>query len=153
MTKSPGMWPPIIMLAHSRTNLPAKTRVFLHTLGLLSGSRDALLESCKSIVSIHTDYGTEKGIARLTETPLDVILPYLHTHKETDHGMDTELFTEDRPTSDSEVFCEEIEPHPGCEEPMVSFDTCLEGPDMMHIIHNATNNMGDVLASYGPMLS
>ena len=34
---------PIIMLARSRTNLPAKTRVFLRTLGLLCCSRRALV--------------------------------------------------------------------------------------------------------------
>ena len=56
---------PIVMLAHSRTNLAAKSRVFLHTLALLAGNRDALLELCKSVCNFHTDYGTEKGLARL----------------------------------------------------------------------------------------
>ncbi len=143
---------PIIMLAHSRTNLPAKTRVFLHTLGLLSGSQTALLELCKSVVSIHTDYGTEKGIARVTETPLEVILPYLHSQKEKNHAMDMDIFIQDLPSEDTEVFSGELEP-PTEPEPMVSFNSSLEGPDMMHIIHNATNDLEDVLVSYGPMLS
>ena len=63
---------PIIMLAHSRTNLPAKTRVFLHTLALLCSSRSALCELCDSVVSLHTDYGTEKGISRISDCPLDL---------------------------------------------------------------------------------
>ena len=36
-------------------------------------------------------------------------------------------------------------------EDVVFFKGSLEGPDMMHIIHNATNNLGDVSTCYDPM--
>eukprot|EP00435_Cladocopium_sp_Y103_P070956 s111_g36.t1 len=39
------------------------------------------------------------------------------------------------------------------DEDVVSFERSLEGPDMMHIIHNATNNLGDVLTCYDPMMA
>ena len=155
---------PIIMLAHSRTNLPAKTRVFLHTLGLLAPNRAALVELCQSIVSFHTDYGVEKGIARIADVPCDVILPYLHADQrgldvsEQANVLDFDLFSDHMPLDDMELFSDETAQQPqqdtgGDGEGIVSFEGSLEGPDMMHIIHNATNNLGDVMSCYGPTLA
>eukprot|EP00435_Cladocopium_sp_Y103_P046299 s241_g13.t1 len=152
------------MLAHSRTNLPAKTRVFLHTLGLLAPNRAALLELCQSIVSFHTDYGVEKGIARIADVPCDVILPYLHADQpgfdasEQSNVLDFDLFSDDLPYDDVELFSDETAQQPqqdrdGDGEGMVSFEGSLEGPDMMHIIHNATNNLGDVVSCYESTLA
>ena len=146
---------PIIMLARSRANLPPKTRVFLHTLGLLCCSRRALVDLCDSVVSIHTDYGTEKGLSRISECPLDTFLPYLHVN-EPQHLEDCETFAEDFPMFDSDLFVDEDGQEHGAGEVndnMVSFDSVFEGPDMMHIIHNATNYLEDVVDCYAPTLA
>ena len=148
---------PIIMLAHSRTNLPAKVRVFLHTLGLLCRSRSELKELCESIVSLHTDYGTEKAICRVRRCPLDVILPYLHApslqSKAAACQEDHEMFLDQEDAGhvcDADVFVDDCLPQASVDE--ASFDLTLEGPDMNHIIHNATNNLGDVCDCYSPCL-
>lgn len=143
---------PIIMLAHSRTNLPAKTRVFLHTLALLCSSRSALCELCDSVVSLHTDYGTEKGISRISHCPLDLFLPYMHAGEEVTGKGDSEIFAQEFQAHDVEnLFVDEE-----CQdvwEGVVSFDPCFEGPDMMHIIHNATNYLEDVVDCYAPTIA
>ena len=97
---------PIIMLAHSRTNLAAKTRVFLHGLALLCSSRESLIELCKSIVSIHTDYGTEKGISRVSERPLETFLPYIHSSHQ-QPKPDHEMFAAEFAECDMDVFVED----------------------------------------------
>ncbi|CAK9091347.1 Uncharacterized protein SCF082_LOCUS43037 [Durusdinium trenchii] len=149
--------PMVCMLAHSRTNLAAKARVFLQTLGLLVSFREALIELCQSVVSIHTDYGTERGLARIADYPLDTLLPYLHCPEEAANiGAATldkgDLFEDGSFDSnagrDVEVFAVDAQPV----STNVSFESSLEGPDMMHIIHNATNNLGDVVSSYNFVL-
>ena len=67
---------PVGMLAHSRTNLAGKLRIVLRTLGLLCSCRSELVEFCNNVISIHTGYGTEKGISRVEGCRLDDILPY-----------------------------------------------------------------------------
>ena len=86
---------PVVMLAHSRTNLPAKFRVFLHTLALLSDSRETLLELIKSISSVHTDYGTESGISRMPPIPLQEVLPYWHSEEAAQPAQDDGHFVSD----------------------------------------------------------
>lgn len=145
---------PIIMLAHSRTNLAAKTRVFLHTLALLCSSRESLIELCKSIVSIHTDYGTEVGISRVSECPLETFLPYIHSSDQ-QPKPDHEMFAEELAACDMDLFMDddELEPDFPGGDGVVSFDSVFEGPDMMHIIHNATNYLEDVVDCYAPTIA
>lgn len=144
---------PIIMLAHSRTNLPAKTRVFLHTLALLCSSRSALCELCDSVVSLHTDYGTEKGISRISDCTLDLFLPYMHAGEEETGKGDSEMFAEEFPAHDVDDAFVDVELCQDVDEGVVSFDSCFEGPDMMHIIHNATNYLEDVVDCYAPTIA
>ena len=152
---------PIVMLAHSRTNLPAKFRVFLHTLALLTSSRSELLELCQSVVSIHTDYGTEIGLGRVQRCDLDTILPYLHVPKpvfmaQQEDGFECCEHQEFKPCAEDgfslAVDCEP-EPMPNPEGGDVGLDHSLEGPDLMHIIHNITNNLDDIMDCYSPTLS
>ena len=147
---------PIIMLAHSRTNLPAKLRCFLHTLGLLCNSRAELRELCQSVVSMHTDYGTEKALCRVEGVDLDSILPYLHC-KGSEPVLEEEMLMGPMPAVE-ECFALAAAPdHPDADgegqDDKVSFADTLEGPDMMHIIHNVTANLADILACYSSMMT
>eukprot|EP00438_Fugacium_kawagutii_P014582 Skav210160 [mRNA] locus=scaffold1811:103411:117781:+ [translate_table: standard] len=144
---------PIIMLAHSRTNLPAKTRVFLHSLALLCPSRRALCELCDSVVSLRTDYGTEKGISRISNCPLDLFLPYMHAEDRETGAGDGEMFAEEFNAHDVDHFFVDDELCQDVDDSVVSFDPCFEGPDMMHIIHNATNYLEDVVDCYAPTIA
>ena len=145
---------PVGMLAHSRTNLAAKLRIFLHTLGLLCGSRAQLVELCQSVVSIHTDYGTEKGICRVQEVSLDMFLPYMHAPDLSSEVVATEgeAFLDPEPILVDEALAFLEQPPPQVIENTVSFQA-LEGPDLMHVIHNVTGGLEDILETYGAMMS
>ena len=57
---------------------------------------------------------------------------------------------------DSDLFVDEDVQEQGAGEVndnMVSFDLVFEGPDMTHIIHNATNYLEDVVDCYAPTLA
>ena len=159
---------PVQMLAHSRTNLAAKVRIFLQTLGMFCSSRPQLVELCNSVASIHTDFGVEKGICRVENISLEVFLPYLHAPT-----VPLQIFEEDNPHEfvdagfhvvAEDCFCTDGPDASmdgnGCNgngqdesSPCVSFGSALEGPDMMHIIHNVTANLEDVVDCYSGMLS
>ena len=70
--------PPLVALGQGRGSLPLKFRAVLHSLGLISKDRATLSALVRSIVSWHSDYGTEIGLARLAPTTTDAILPYTH---------------------------------------------------------------------------
>ena len=70
--------PPPCVLGNGRTGLLAKLRVFVHTFGLLADSRPMLAQLLPSVVSLHTDYGTEVGLVRVLPSRLRQILPYMH---------------------------------------------------------------------------
>lgn len=48
---------------------------------------------------------------------------------------------------------DELEPDFPGGDGVVSFDSVFEGPDMMHIIHNATNYLEDVVDCYAPTIA
>ena len=140
---------PVVMLAHSRTNLPAKFRVFLHTLALLSDGRETLLELIKSISSVHTDYGTESGISRMPPIPLQEVLPYWHSEEAAQPAQE-ECFIDEADelhVQDDGHFVGDMNV-----SPLVDLSGSLEGPDMMHIIHNATNDLENVTEGYSDTL-
>ena len=131
--------------------------MFLHTLGLLSSSREVLGELCKSIVSIHTDYGTEKGISRVEGCCFDTFLPYMHvplsgSQDEILHQQDRDLFVDEalltRAVVDDSFFIDDAR----AQGEETCLESAFEGPDMNHVIHNATNNLEDVCDCYGPFL-
>ena len=146
---------PIIMLAHSRTNLPAKLRVFLHTMALLVDSRSSLAELCHSVVSVHTDYGTESALARVDNVSLDLMLPYLHCKAAGNRPEQEEMFLVPAATEED---CFQVSDQPALADAIaeevesVDFSNSLEGPDMMHIIHNVTANLEDVVSCYSEMM-
>ena len=141
---------PIVMLAHSRTNLPAKFRVFVHTLALLSDSPETLVQLVRSISSVHTDYGVESGIARMPPIPLEDILPHWHSGPEPEHHLNDDCFVE---SGELQHVADDM--FQGDEPPrqhLIDLSCSLEGPDMMHVIHNATNDLSTVADTYPDML-
>lgn len=143
---------PVMMLGHSRTNLAAKFRVFLHTLGLLVGSRSELKELAESIVSIHTDYGTEVGISRVLPCSISDALPYMHVdtpcQPETPIRDQDNFFLDDMHVQDDDMFVTDLS-----EDLLVDLSSVLEGPDLMHIIHNVTNGLSSVCDFYDGFLT
>ena len=154
--------PPPAMLGNGRTNLLAKLRVFVHAFGLMSESRSMLSELLRSVVSLHTDYGTEVGLVRLKPAPLSEILPYMHI-------PETAAFKAAAGDSDAfgvgvdfageqdfmaNILCctdeQEVFAIPQCD--LCDLTWCLEGPDLNHVIHNITDGLGDVMKTYAPFL-
>lgn len=69
---------PLVSLGQGRGSLALKFRAILHAFGLLSHDRDMLAQLLRSVVSWHSDYGTEIGIARIAPVPIEQLLPYMH---------------------------------------------------------------------------
>ena len=157
------MWhvAPPAMLGNARTNLPAKLRVFVHTLGLLSADREMLAKLLRSITSVHTDYGVESMLPRVAVCPLDDILPYMHARCNPSAAAtdNPELFIQDTVQEacqdDPNLFLvQEVEES---SNPGPNIDDCdltrsLQGPDLNHVIHNITSGLGDVMAMYKSFL-
>ena len=141
---------PIVMLAHSRTNLPAKFRVFVHTLALLADCPQTLVQLVRSISSVHTDYGVESGIARMPPIPLEDILPHWHSGPEPENQLNEEAFLDNG--EPQHVPDDAFEGDAPPKQHLIDLSGSLEGPDMMHIIHNATNDLSTVAETYPDML-
>ena len=152
---------PVAMLGHRRTSLRAKMRVFCHMLALECKDRTMLSKLFKSIVSVHTDYGTEIGLTRCGPATFDDLIPYLHvptTSSGTPSHMpgaalDDNLFQDgfDQPGDDVCLFEGEA-PQQDAHD-CADLSAAFEGPDLMHIIHNVTNGLGSVMNLYAGFLA
>ena len=143
---------PVAMLGHRRTNLPAKYRVFLHVCALLTYDRVSLSKFLRSVVSVHTDYGTEVGLTRLGKATFEDALPYIHCAASEKHEADRvdpdHVFADAEPQGefeDPEYFAGQARCN---EEECANLEGALEGPDLMHVIHNCTKGLSSVMELY-----
>ena len=140
---------PVAMLGHRRTNLPAKFRTFIHVFALLSKDRKSMSKLLQSVVSVHTDYGTEVGLTRLGPACFDDVLPYIHAgpapqiqDADPDDAFADDLALE---SVDNPEYFAEV---PLCPDDYANLEASLEGPDLMHIIHNCTKGLSGVMQHY-----
>lgn len=150
---------PLVSLGQGHGSLALKFRAILHAFGLLSHDRDILAQLLRSVVSWHSDYGTEIGIARIAPVPIEQVLPYIHQtapkvkqeqrptlvkEEMFDEGPEIKLefgsaraeddFGQEQPAVDSAAAAV-------AEAPLADVSGCLEVPGMMHVCHNATNGL------------
>ena len=145
---------PVAMLGHRRTNLPAKFRVFLHVLALLSLDRWYLSKLLRSVVSVSSDYGTEVGLTRLGRSAFEDVLPYIHcppSQPDEPERVDPDhVFADVEPAvfDNPEYFAGQVQ----CDEECANLDSALEAPDLMHVIHNCTKGLSGVMELYADFL-
>ena len=124
-----------------------------------------LAELLRSIVSLHTDYGTEVGLVRIKPAALSEVLPYMHLSSEDCRFRDL------RGNQDQDVFTEgdggNLDEHMASgvmalqDDPdffstsvssLCDMSFCLEGPDLNHVIHNITEDLSGVMKTYPDFL-
>ena len=72
------MWciPPLVSLGQARGSLALKFRAVLHALALLCKDRPMLARLIASMVSFHSDYGTEIGLSQVLPISIQDVLPF-----------------------------------------------------------------------------
>ena len=166
-THAKTLWhvPPPAMLGNGRTSLLSKLRVFVHTFGLLSDSQDMLAKLLRSIVSLHTDYGTEVGLVRVKPAALSEVLPYMHlssedcSFRDLPSNQDQDVFNEGAGGNLNEHMASglvALRDDPDFFSTPISslcdMSFCLEGPDLNHVIHNITEDLSGVMKTYPDFL-
>ena len=109
------------------------------------------MQLIKSISSVHTDFGVESGIAQTPAIPLQEILPHW-TRPSDATPFQEECFLDPEVPLHIEDGNQFIPEREASAQHLVDLTGSLEGPDMMHILHNATNELAAVAESYPDML-
>lgn len=159
---------PMVCLGQCRGSLALKFRAILHAFGLLTDDRGMLSNLLRSIVSWHSDYGTEIGIARVIPQPIETVLPYMHQPARQEARADPLAPTKEEQFDEcAEIMfnldsaCQEedfgqevsgaprgVAQGPSSSPPLVDVTNSLEVPGKMHICHNATNGLRKCLAHF-----
>lgn len=159
---------PMVCLGQGRGSLALKFRAILHAFGLLTDDREMLSNLLRSIVSWHSDYGTEIGIARVVPQPIETVLPYMHQPARQEARADPLAPTKEEQFDEcAEIMfnldsaCQEedfgqevsgaprgVAQGPSSSPPLADVTNSREVPGMMHICHNATNGLRKCLAHF-----
>lgn len=117
--------PPII-LGSGRTSLADKFVATVHAIWLESGSASAAIQWCGEVSTITSDLGAESGLASIVPMDLASILPWAPLTPQ-EHGPE-------QPPDDDDFG-----------DTAVSLQDSLSCPGLMHILHNASNSLLDVM--------
>ena len=166
--------PPLVSLGQGRGSLALKFRALLHALALLSKDRPMLARLLAGIVSFHSDYGTEIGLAQIQPIPIQEVLPFwdapaeapdvsaaaaVHVEERFDDDLECEVVFDER--CHEEDFAAEDDVAAGesahgeaqlPEHIMADVTGSLEVPGMMHICHNTTNGLKTSLVHFTAMV-
>ena len=126
---------PLVTLGSGRITLADKYGTLMHAFFLEGGpSRQEFSSYCQSFCSLTTDYGVEHGLASVEPAEVESILPwFVETAGEVPMQSCVEWEGESDQSGDV------------ADDGRISLQGCLAAPGMLHILHNATNDMVDAL--------
>ena len=172
--------PPPTTLGGRSANAGHRLSAFLHSLHLITGDFATLRHFLKSLVSITTDFGVESLLTRLEPFDLSAMLPFFEpptpravnaescqplasdgqgqgfqVQAESSFGDDVNVAEfsvqaglENFLDSDSVPACPEHE-----DDGPISFETSFGVGGLLHIIHNATKDLGSCMECYDEHVS
>ena len=149
------MWhvAPLVLLGmgKGRSGLPSKFRAVVHTLMLMVGHWRPLEALIKSIHSWVSDYGTEVAIPDVEKILLSEISAYLKDPEPLEHDRELELAPP--LVAEAEVDLTADGPEDGAqEEPCADVEGSVSVPGKLHIIHNASRDIGKNMADYDDVI-
>ena len=115
--------PPPVLLGSGRTSLFDKFGAVVHALFLESGCPASLHKMSRQFVSFTTDFGVEFGLPSVCDVEVAAIMPWVASHAPL-HGSEQE---------------------DGIQDSTVGFSSSLSAPGLMHIVHNASNSLLEVM--------
>lgn len=127
---------PPITLGSGRTNLAWKFYVLCHAAFLVAGATLQSFVAMMSSFMIHTsDYGTEFGLPRIKPIQIRLLFPWMSdpttTATDVGHVIDDDFFDPDEASS--------------MLDEKVSIDSCIAAAGLLHILHNAADNITDAM--------
>ena len=122
---------PVLSLASGRTTLADKFAIVMHAIFLEAGSSSiGVVSYCESVSSFATDFGVEFGLSSVAPVPLRRLFPWFPKVDQSPPILAVADTWDDM--SGTEGPAESAE---------VGFTRSLAAPGVLHIIHNATNDL------------
>eukprot|EP00439_Symbiodinium_sp_Y106_P021591 s6234_g2.t1 len=148
------MIPPPTTLGGRAGNAAHRLSAFLQSLLLISGDFKTLQKVLSSLLSITTDLGVESLLTKLEPIALSAVLPYFGPAP-TEADFDEAFRVQAEESLDQEPFREQAEncfdAEQGESEPAdleVCLQSCRGVAGLLHIIHNAANDLGSCMEHY-----
>ena len=129
---------PVVVLVAGGATLAHKFHAIVYSFYLESGySKQALAQMCSEVHACTSDFGVEFSSPQIAPIPVHKVLPWM---------MRSDDVSELMPEGDFAIIGREA-PDLGDDEPSVSFQAALAVPGLLHIVHNAANEMLTVAAT------